>query len=119
MTDTLGPIITSVSYSDNIVRLGEDGFDLKNLPVTWGVSDDDSVVTWGGADFGGDSSLVTDNLSSGVTKIFISSSSSAFATLKIDTRKNAVSVKELFRNILFKFRQNNSFRCFTTKAHNG
>ena len=40
------------------------------------------MVTWGGSDYGGDSSSVASDLSSGVTKIF--STWGAFAALKGD-----------------------------------
>ena len=46
------------------------------------LKDDGSVVTWGNNDFGGDSSLVSEQLSSGVLKII--SNQMAFAVLKND-----------------------------------
>ena len=46
------------------------------------VKDDGSVVTWGNSSDGGDSSTVSDDLSSGVTQIY--STERAFAALKVD-----------------------------------
>ena len=46
------------------------------------ISQNGSVITWGDSNYGGDSSAVSSDLSSGVTEIF--STSFAFAALKTD-----------------------------------
>ncbi|WP_413682031.1 Ig-like domain-containing protein [Prochlorococcus sp. MIT 1323] len=52
----------------------------RNNSAFAALKDDGSVVTWGRSDYGGDSSSVADQLSSGVNQIF--SSREAFAALK-------------------------------------
>ena len=55
---------------------------LLHLPRLRGIKDDGSVITWGDASNGGDSSAVSSQLSSGVAQLF--STGFAFAALKED-----------------------------------
>jgi hypothetical protein len=44
IVDTEAPSISSLSFTDTIVTLGDVGFDLINLPITMGVADNLSGV---------------------------------------------------------------------------
>ena len=96
------------------LKLGHDTFRLlhqifSNYNSFAALKEDGSVVTWGGAENGGDSSSVASQLSSGVNQIF--SNGSAFAAIKEDAE--VVQTYSFFEKMLK--RSNVDFLCYLVK----
>ncbi len=70
-----------VSTSNEILE-NRSFHEVRNLYACAALKNDGSVITWGESDSGGDSSSVSDQLSSSVSQIFCSQE--AFAALKED-----------------------------------
>jgi hypothetical protein len=82
VNDDLRSVGSVISVPIPVSNPGRTGGEVRNRAAFAAIRSDGSVVTWGSGPWGGDSSEVADQLSSGVTQIF--SNHHAFAALKAD-----------------------------------